>query len=140
MRAAPARIASASPGSMPNTSDPTRSARMSGLGLLFAKATVAGSAGFEARIGPESPAVAHDAAVAAARIINRSDPARALDVRRSSFVPHCNPHSKRSPPTTHLRNHFPPRCGQDHADREAAAVLRRDPDRRLGEGAKGNTP
>jgi translation elongation factor EF-G len=42
----------------------------------------------------------------------------------------------RNPAPPHLCHHFPPRRGQDHADRKAAAVLGRDPDRRLGQGRK----
>jgi AcrR family transcriptional regulator len=36
----------------------------------------------------------------------------------------------------HLRDHFPPRRRQDHADRKAAAVRRRDPDGRQVKGRK----
>ena len=36
----------------------------------------------------------------------------------------------------HLRDHLAPRRRQDHADREAAAVRRRDPARRRGQGAR----
>ena len=51
-------------------------------------------------------------------------------------APHVRTHPPGAAPP-HLRHHFAPRRGQDHADREAAAVLRRDPDRRFGEGAQG---
>ena len=47
---------------------------------------------------------------------------------------------RRNPAPPHLRHHLPPRRGQDHADGKAAAVLRRDPDRRLGQGAQGLAP
>ena len=40
----------------------------------------------------------------------------------------------------HVRDHFASRRRQDHADREAAAVRRRDPDGRHGEGAQGRAP
>jgi len=48
--------------------------------------------------------------------------------------------SRRNPPPSHFRDHFPPGRGQDHADRKTAAVLGCDPDRRLGEGAQGQPP
>ena len=35
---------------------------------------------------------------------------------------------------SHVRDHLAPRRGQNHADREAAAVFRQHPDRRLGQG------
>ena len=57
-------------------------------------------------------------------------PARRRHVRRF-------PRS-RAPP--HLRDHLAPRRRQDHADREAAAVRRRDPDGRLGQGPQGRAP
>ena len=39
-------------------------------------------------------------------------------------------------PPAHLRDHLPSRRRQDHADREAAAVRRRDPAGRRGQGAR----
>ncbi len=41
---------------------------------------------------------------------------------------------QRAPEKANFRHHLASRCGQDHADREAAAVRRRDPDGGCGEG------
>ena len=60
--------------------------------------------------------------------------------RHRRYLP---PHDRTQPrgaPPPHLRHHFPPRRRQDHAHREAAALRRRDPDRRHGEGAQGVAP
>ena len=59
----------------------------------------------------------------------------------AAFWRYLPPHDRTQPrgaAPPHLRHHFPPRRRQDHADRKAAAVLGRDPDRRLGEGAQGS--
>ncbi len=61
-------------------------------------------------------------------------PARKPDER------YCRAPCARSAPPPHICHHLPPRRGQDHADRETAAVLRRDPDRRQRQGAQGQPP
>src|SRR5690606_28586999 len=53
-------------------------------------------------------------------------------------LPARTPARRRKAP--HLRDHVPPRRGQDHAHRETAAVRRRDPARRHGEGAQIGAP
>ena len=57
-------------------------------------------------------------------------PPKALSVPHVDTAPHRGP----GRPPAHLRHHLPPGRGQDHADREAAAVRRRDPARRRGAG------
>ena len=73
---------------------------------------------------------------------SRERPRRRRDPRRDSAAPradllNASPHA-RAPEKANVRDHFAPRRGQDHADREAAAVRRRDPDGGRRQGPQGD--
>ena len=60
--------------------------------------------------------------------------------RVAGKIRRMSPRHRRSGASAHLRHHFPPRRRQDHAHRKAAAVRRRDPARRHGQGPQGHAP